>query len=92
MKMIAGCSRWTEMQQMIEYHAQLAANIRAPMVFRLLKKPNGTWNHVKVEQHYPSDITIGCNTLNASFKGNTSSDYRDGIPITFQWDQSIELL
>lgn len=38
-QLISGCSRWTEMQQTIEYHAQLAANISAPTIFRLLNPP-----------------------------------------------------
>ena len=33
------CSRWTEMQQTVDYHAQLAALLRAPTTFRLLNDP-----------------------------------------------------
>lgn len=33
------CTRWTEMQQTIQYHAQLAALLQCPTVFRLLNDP-----------------------------------------------------
>jgi hypothetical protein len=37
------CSRWTEMQQTVEYHAQMAALLRAPTIFRLLTDPGRIW-------------------------------------------------
>jgi Domain of unknown function (DUF4149) len=33
------CSRWTEMQQTVDYHAQMAALLRSPTTFRLLNDP-----------------------------------------------------
>jgi Mg-chelatase subunit ChlD len=33
------CSRWAEMQQTVDYHAQMAALIKNPTVFRLLNDP-----------------------------------------------------
>lgn len=33
------CSRWTELQQTVEYHAQLASVLRTPTTFRLLNDP-----------------------------------------------------
>lgn len=33
------CSRWTELQQTVEYHAQMAAVLHAPTTFRLLNDP-----------------------------------------------------
>ena len=33
------CSRWSELQQTVEYHAQMAAVLKAPTVFRLLNDP-----------------------------------------------------
>jgi hypothetical protein len=33
------CSRWTEMQQMVEYHAEMAAALHSPATFRLLNDP-----------------------------------------------------
>lgn len=33
------CSRWSELQQTIEYHAQISALMKAPTVFRLLNDP-----------------------------------------------------
>lgn len=38
-KIIPGCSRWAEMQQMMEYHARIAACIEAPSIFRFLNDP-----------------------------------------------------
>ena len=36
---LVGCSRWTEIQETVEYHAQMAALLQAPTVFRLLNDP-----------------------------------------------------
>lgn len=33
------CSRWSELQQTVEYHAQISGLMRAPTVFRLLNDP-----------------------------------------------------
>jgi hypothetical protein len=33
------CSRWAEMQQTVDYHAQMAALLQSPTVFRLLNDP-----------------------------------------------------
>lgn len=33
------CSRWSELQQTVEYHAQISALMKAPTVFRLLNDP-----------------------------------------------------
>jgi hypothetical protein len=33
------CSRWAEMQQTVDYHAQMAALLHAPTTFRLLNDP-----------------------------------------------------
>jgi hypothetical protein len=33
------CTRWAEMQQTVDYHAQLAALIKSPTVFRMLNDP-----------------------------------------------------
>lgn len=38
-KMISGCSRWSEMQQTVEYHARMAAITESPTIFRLLNDP-----------------------------------------------------
>lgn len=36
---LVSCTRWSEMQQTVEYHAQLAALLKNPTVFRLLNDP-----------------------------------------------------
>lgn len=33
------CSRWAEMQQTVDYHAQMAALLESPTIFRLLNDP-----------------------------------------------------
>jgi hypothetical protein len=36
---VVPCTRWTEIQQTVDYHAQMAALLQAPTVFRLLNDP-----------------------------------------------------
>lgn len=36
------CTRWAEMEQTVEYHAQMAATLQSPTVFRLLNDPGRT--------------------------------------------------
>ena len=36
---IVPCTRWTEIQQTVDYHVQMAALLQAPTVFRLLNDP-----------------------------------------------------
>lgn len=36
---LADCTRWSEIQQTVEYHSQMAAHLRAPTVFRMLNDP-----------------------------------------------------
>jgi hypothetical protein len=36
---VISCTRWNEIQETVEYHAQMAALINAPTVFRLLNDP-----------------------------------------------------
>ena len=48
---IVPCTRWKELQETIEYHAQMAALLQAPTVFRLLNDPG-----VRVG---PQELSIG---------------------------------
>lgn len=36
---VVSCTRWREIQEAVEYHAQMAAMLKAPTVFRLLNDP-----------------------------------------------------
>lgn len=36
---LVDCTRWSEIQQTVEYHAQMASLMKAPTVFRLLNDP-----------------------------------------------------
>lgn len=75
---VAGCSRWTEMQQTVEYHARLAALIQAPTTFRMLNDPG----HVDRPQQFgiaqnsveqiDQDLAVAINTItNTSAAGVT---------------------
>ena len=46
-------SRWSEIQQVVEYHSQMAPLLRAPTIFRLLNKPRGSTD--------PQQFSIGEN-------------------------------
>jgi len=37
---VVGCSRWNEIRDCIEYHAQMAAALEAPTTFRMLNDPS----------------------------------------------------
>jgi hypothetical protein len=91
MKMITGCSRWIEMQQTIEYHAQFAAHIRAPMVFCFLNPPT-TSSPILVQQEFgigidsydtiPNDVRIALqNTSNHPIRCHA-------VNISFEWNTS----
>jgi hypothetical protein len=41
---VVGCSRWNELKDCIEYHAQMAAALEAPTTFRMLNDPRGGRN------------------------------------------------
>jgi hypothetical protein len=54
-RVVRGCSRWSEMQQTVEYHARIAASIEAPTVFRMLNDPGANVG--------PQELTIAVNSL-----------------------------
>lgn len=56
------CTRWNELQESVEYHAKLAATLKAPTEFRLLNHPG---SHVG-----PQEFSIGMDTD----KGEAESD------------------
>ena len=43
---VVGCSRWNELKDCIEYHAQMAAALEAPTTFRMLNDPGVAQNLV----------------------------------------------
>merc|ERR1719313_2295301 len=49
------CSRWAEIQETVEYHAQIAALLEAPTVFRLLNDPG--------RMAGPQQFSIALNTM-----------------------------
>lgn len=55
-KMVS-CTRWKEIQEAVDYHAQLAALLQAPTTFRLLNNPGA---HVG-----PQEFSIGTNGLSS---------------------------
>ncbi|KAL7566986.1 hypothetical protein ACA910_019915 [Epithemia clementina (nom. ined.)] len=73
------CTRWTEMQQTVEYHALMAAQLQAPTVFRLLNDPGrraGVEQQFSIAQRGPAliedDIAVAKQTMeNTSPSGVT---------------------
>ena len=53
------CTRWSEMQQTVSYHVQLAALLQSPTVFRLLNDPGRVAGpqQFSIAEHAASDIT-----------------------------------
>jgi len=64
-----GCSRWSEIKETVEYHAQIAALLEAPTVFRLLNDPGrmaGPQQFSIAErgsQFVSEDLQIALNTM-----------------------------
>jgi Mg-chelatase subunit ChlD len=69
---LVSCSRWTEIQETVEYHIQLAALLKAPTTFRLLNDPGrmvGPQQFSVAErgpQLIPEDVQIARKTLKAA--------------------------
>jgi len=66
------CSRWAEIQETVEYHAQIAALLEAPTVFRLLNDPGrmaGPQQFSIAERGSDSiseDLAIAMNTIRSA--------------------------
>ena len=69
------CSRWAELQQTVEYHAQLAALVTAPTTFRLLNDPGRVagpqtfsiavdGNALPTAASLDRDVTVALQTMN----------------------------
>jgi len=72
------CTRWAEMQQTVDYHAQMAALLRNPTVFRMLNDPGRASGpqQFSVAERGPSfideDLTLAQSTvMNTSPNGVT---------------------
>merc|ERR1712176_1579419 len=69
---ILNCSRWAEIQETVEYHAQMAALLEAPTVFRLLNDPGRAVGpqQFSIGERGPEfitdDLNIALNTINAA--------------------------
>jgi len=75
---VVDCTRWKEMQETVEYHAQMAALLKSPTVFRLLNDPGrvvGPQQFSVAErgaQYIDEDLAIATSTIqNASPGGVT---------------------
>jgi Mg-chelatase subunit ChlD len=73
-----GCSRWAEIQETVTYHAQIAALLNAPTVFRLLNDPGRTAGPQQFgigergPDHLAEDLNVALATIrNASPSGVT---------------------
>jgi hypothetical protein len=75
-KMVS-CTRWTEIQETVNYHAQMAALLQAPTVFRLLNDPgrvNGPQQFSiaeRGEEYLNEDLMIAHKTMRTSPSGLT---------------------
>jgi Mg-chelatase subunit ChlD len=69
---VVGCTRWTELQECVNYHVQLAALLEAPTVFRMLNDPgrvNGPQQFSIAErgpQMIGQDVSIALQTMRNS--------------------------
>jgi hypothetical protein len=74
---IVNCTRWTEIQETVHYHAQMAALLQAPTVFRLLNDPgkvNGPQQFSIAERgvtYLNEDLMIAHKTMRSSPNGVT---------------------
>jgi hypothetical protein len=72
------CTRWAEMQQTVDYHAQLAALIKSPTVFRMLNDPgraNGPQQFSIAERgdaYIDEDLAIAESTIMNSSPGGVT--------------------
>lgn len=75
---VLDCTRWTEMQDTVEYHAQMAAVLNSPTVFRLLNDPGriaGPQQFSIAERgdaFIDEDLTIACSTMTNSSPGGVT--------------------
>lgn len=66
---IVNCSRWAEIQETVEYHAQISALLGAPTVFRLLNDPGRMAGPQQFSigerglEHISEDLAIAMNTI-----------------------------
>jgi Mg-chelatase subunit ChlD len=71
------CTRWSELQQTVEYHAQMAALLKKPTIFRLLNDP-GTIagpQHFSVAEratHVDHDLALAIATLQNTMPGGVT--------------------
>ena len=69
---LVDCTRWAEMQQTVDYHAQLASLLKNPTVFRLLNDPGVVCGPQQFsigergEDLIPQDLEIATKCINSS--------------------------
>jgi hypothetical protein len=74
---IVSCTRWTEIQETVDYHAQMAALLQAPTVFRLLNEPGKVHGPQQFsvaergEEYLNEDLAIAHKTMRTSPSGLT---------------------
>lgn len=75
---LVGCTRWTELQECVSYHAQLAALIQAPTIFRMLNDPGRAVGpqRFSVAEHHDAiahqDLTVALQTIRNSHPGGAT--------------------
>jgi len=67
---MCSCTRWKEIQETVEYHAQIAGLLKSPTIFRLLNNPGARVGPQefgvadKVDSMIPNDIQVAQQTIN----------------------------
>jgi hypothetical protein len=72
------CTRWNELQQTVEFHAQMAATLHAPTTFRLLNDPGRVYGPqqfsiaLRGTQNIDEDLAIAQSTMMNSQPGGAT--------------------
>lgn len=79
---IVDCTRWSEMQQTVAYHVQMAALLQSPTVFRLLNDPGrvagpqqfsiAETTHATDASRIAQDVATATATMNAATPGGVT--------------------
>jgi hypothetical protein len=75
---LVDCTRWAEMQQTVDYHAQMAAMLKNPTVFRMLNDPGRASGPQQFsiaergDQYIDEDLAIAQSTMMNSSPGGVT--------------------
>lgn len=74
---IVDCTRWVELQNTVQYHAQLATMLDSPTIFRLLNDPSRAagpqqFSVAEREGHMDEDLAIATSTIQNTSPGGVT--------------------